>query len=76
MIKQGKGGRIVGASSVAGKQGDWAHFTIQVKHYLTSLIVNAGWKNVGAYSASKFAVRGLTQSAGPSYSRNGDHGES
>jgi len=40
MIKQGKGGRIVGASSLAGKQG---------------------WKNLAGYSASKFAVRGLTQ---------------
>ncbi|KAF8591351.1 NAD-binding protein [Ramaria rubella] len=42
MIKQGRGGRIIGASSVSGKIGssDWA-----------------------AYSASKFAVRGLTQSA-------------
>lgn len=42
MIEQGRGGRIIGASSVAGKQGfpEW-----------------------GAYSASKFAIRGLTQSA-------------
>ncbi|KAF8524299.1 short chain oxidoreductase [Hysterangium stoloniferum] len=41
MIKQGRGGRIIGASSVAGKQGfpEW-----------------------GTYSASKFAVKGLTQS--------------
>ncbi|KJA21587.1 hypothetical protein HYPSUDRAFT_140425 [Hypholoma sublateritium FD-334 SS-4] len=42
MIKQGKGGRIIGASSIAGKQG---------------------WKNLAGYSASKFAVRGLTQTA-------------
>ncbi|KAF4612370.1 hypothetical protein D9613_003953 [Agrocybe pediades] len=42
MIKQGRGGRIIGASSLAGKQG-------------TSIL--------SAYSASKFAVRGLTQSA-------------
>ncbi|KAF8591737.1 acetoin reductase family protein [Ramaria rubella] len=42
MIKQGRGGRIIGASSIAGKQGlpEW-----------------------GNYGASKFAVRGLTQSA-------------
>ncbi|KIK80068.1 hypothetical protein PAXRUDRAFT_833752 [Paxillus rubicundulus Ve08.2h10] len=43
MIKQGRGGRIVGASSLSGKMG----------HPLLS-----------AYCASKFAVRGLTQSAG------------
>ncbi|KAH9835355.1 uncharacterized protein C8Q71DRAFT_837214 [Rhodofomes roseus] len=40
MIKQGRGGRILGASSVAGKRG---------------------WGGLSAYSASKFAVRGLTQ---------------
>jgi len=41
MIKQGRGGRIIGASSLAGQQG------------------KAG---LSAYSATKFAVRGLTQS--------------
>ncbi|KAF8527622.1 acetoin reductase family protein [Hysterangium stoloniferum] len=42
MIKQGRGGRIIGASSLVGKKGipEWA-----------------------PYCASKFAVRGLTQSA-------------
>ncbi|KAI0083901.1 NAD-P-binding protein [Irpex rosettiformis] len=39
MIKQGRGGRIIGACSVAGKQG---------------------FPTAAAYSASKFAVRGLT----------------
>ncbi|KAG6882279.1 hypothetical protein C0993_011279, partial [Termitomyces sp. T159_Od127] len=43
MIAQGRGGRIIGASSLAGKQG--------------SAIM-------AAYSATKFAVRSLTQSAG------------
>ncbi|KAH9952006.1 NAD-binding protein [Amylocystis lapponica] len=42
MIKQGRGGRIIGASSIAGKRGD---------------------PNSAAYCASKFAVRGLSQSA-------------
>lgn len=42
MIKQGRGGRIIGASSQAGK---------------------IGTTNLSAYSATKFAVRGLTQSA-------------
>ncbi|PPQ64817.1 hypothetical protein CVT26_002649 [Gymnopilus dilepis] len=42
MIKQGRGGRIIGAASSAGKQGI---------------------ANLGHYSASKFAVRGLTQAA-------------
>ncbi|KAG5635737.1 hypothetical protein H0H81_010237 [Sphagnurus paluster] len=43
MIKQGTGGRIIGASSIAGKRGEL---------------------HLGAYSATKFAVRGLTQVAG------------
>lgn len=46
MIKQGRGGRIIGASSVAGKQGG---------------------AYISAYSASKFAIRGLTQSAGKNF---------
>ncbi|CCM01196.1 uncharacterized protein FIBRA_03244 [Fibroporia radiculosa] len=41
MIKQGRGGRIIGASSQAGKKGT---------------------TNLSAYCATKFAVRGLTQS--------------
>ncbi|KAJ7157999.1 short chain oxidoreductase [Mycena crocata] len=42
MIKQGRGGRIIGASSYAGKQST---------------------PGQAVYSASKFAVRGLTQAA-------------
>ena len=43
MIEQGRGGRIIGASSISGKLGS---------------------PLLAAYSASKFAVRGLTQTAG------------
>ena len=43
MIKQGRGGRIIGASSAAGK---------------------SALPLTPAYSASKFAIRGLTQVAG------------
>jgi len=50
MIKQGKGGRIVGASSVAGQRGE---------EYL------------GAYSSTKFAVRGLTQASAMEWGRHG-----
>ncbi|KAK7034628.1 hypothetical protein VNI00_012270 [Paramarasmius palmivorus] len=42
MIEQGRGGRIIGASSAGGKQG---------------------LPGVAAYTSSKFAIRGLTQSA-------------
>ncbi|KAF7377447.1 NAD-binding protein [Mycena sanguinolenta] len=50
MIKQGNGGRIIGASSTVGKQGHPFNF---------------------AYTASKFAVRGLTQAAALEF---GPHG--
>ncbi|KAF9260784.1 NAD(P)-binding protein [Marasmius fiardii PR-910] len=50
MIKQGRGGRIIGASSLAGKRGG-AYFS--------------------AYSATKFAVRGMTQSAAWELGRHG-----
>lgn len=50
MIKQGRGGRIIGASSVAGQSGEG---------------------NFSAYSATKFAVRGLTHSAAKEWGRYG-----
>jgi len=50
MIKQGWGGRIIGASSVAGKQGE---------------------PLLGAYSSSKFAVRGLTQAVAREFGCHG-----
>ncbi|KAG7098172.1 hypothetical protein E1B28_000140 [Marasmius oreades] len=50
MIKQGRGGRIIGASSLAGKRGQ---------------------ANLCAYTASKFAIRGLTQSAAVEFGKHG-----
>ncbi|KAJ6551119.1 acetoin reductase family protein [Mycena capillaripes] len=50
MTKQGRGGRIIGASSYAGKQG-------------VGLLA--------AYTASKFAVRGLTQAAAMEFGTHG-----
>ncbi|KAJ7169201.1 hypothetical protein C8R43DRAFT_1231803 [Mycena crocata] len=49
MIAQGRGGRIIGASSIAGR---------------------AGWEDACAYSASKFAVRGLTQVAAQEFGKH------
>ncbi|KAI0300552.1 NAD(P)-binding protein [Multifurca ochricompacta] len=49
MIAQGRGGRIIGASSMAGKQG-------------VDMLL--------AYSATKFAVRGMTQSAASSLGKH------
>ncbi|KAH9949172.1 hypothetical protein B0H21DRAFT_840685 [Amylocystis lapponica] len=42
MIRQGRGGRVIGASSISGKRA---------------------LQNASAYSASTFAIRGLTQAA-------------
>ncbi|KAK0482175.1 acetoin reductase family protein [Armillaria novae-zelandiae] len=50
MIKQGTGGRIIGASSVLGQHGG---------------------RLVSAYSASKFAIRGLTQCAATEFGEYG-----
>lgn len=43
LIKQGRGGRLIGASSGTGKKGA---------------------RMLGLYASTKFAIRGLTQSAG------------
>jgi NAD(P)-dependent dehydrogenase (short-subunit alcohol dehydrogenase family) len=62
MIKQGRGGRIVGASSRAGKQGNCSSLRpLTVESYLTQF---QGVATQVPYSASKFAIRGLTQAAG------------
>ncbi|KAI9457466.1 hypothetical protein BJY52DRAFT_1120402 [Lactarius psammicola] len=55
MIAQGRGGRIIGASSFTGKQA-------------TSVLPS--------YSATKFAIRGLTQAAGTTFTAQefGKHG--
>jgi len=50
MIKQGRGGHIIGSSSMIGKRG---------------------YSNAGIYSMSKFAVRGLTQTASIELARFG-----
>uniref|UniRef100_A0A0W0GD90 Ketoreductase domain-containing protein n=1 Tax=Moniliophthora roreri TaxID=221103 RepID=A0A0W0GD90_MONRR len=50
MVSQGRGGRIIAASSMAGKRAA---------------------PYASAYSASKFAVRGLTQSAAQEYGKYG-----
>ncbi|KAJ8078222.1 hypothetical protein PM082_000428 [Marasmius tenuissimus] len=50
MIRQGGGGRIIGASSLAGKRGQGM---------------------LSAYSASKFAIRGLTQAAAVELGKHG-----
>ncbi|KDQ53962.1 hypothetical protein JAAARDRAFT_161320 [Jaapia argillacea MUCL 33604] len=50
MIKQGRGGRILGACSIAGKKG---------------------MPEVAAYCTSKFAIRGLTQSAALEWGKYG-----
>jgi len=62
MIKQGRGGRIIGAASTGAKQGKQTP-----QHELSGYVFifdHPAEPLFGAYSASKFAVRGLTQSAG------------
>lgn len=67
MVAQGRGGRIVGACSIASKRGMHvvAYNWHDKNHLLTGLefLATAG---MGAYGSSKFAIRGLTQSTGGS----------
>ncbi|KAF7324686.1 NAD-binding protein [Mycena kentingensis (nom. inval.)] len=67
MIRQGKGGRIIGASSVGGKRG----FFFATSFYTHLLNGVVGGAQLSAYSASKFAIRGLTQCAACEF---GPHG--
>ncbi|KAH0578837.1 hypothetical protein H2248_003032 [Termitomyces sp. 'cryptogamus'] len=60
MIAQGHGGRIIGASSIMGKQGKSA----TVCDLDTPPRPAIGTPIMAAYSATKFAIRSLTQSAG------------
>ncbi|KAJ6551140.1 acetoin reductase family protein [Mycena capillaripes] len=58
MIRQGCGGRIIGAASVCGKKG-----TCGCPPGLHAYAKVPGLPSLGAYCASKFAIRGLTQAA-------------
>ncbi|KAF8824247.1 hypothetical protein HHX47_DHR8000371 [Lentinula edodes] len=65
MVAQGRpGGRIIGASSFAGKQGSLISLDLLL-NTLADMEKNSqtGLTHIGAYAASKFAVRGLTQVA-------------
>jgi NAD(P)-dependent dehydrogenase (short-subunit alcohol dehydrogenase family) len=64
MIAQGRGGRIVGASSQGGKHG--APYIVCSPALADFPMIHLGRPNFSAYAATKFAVRGLTQSAGKS----------
>ena len=64
MIAQGRGGRIIGASSGLGKRG--IDRTGLINTYFSLANESSAGGFFGAYSASKFAVRGLTQSLGAS----------
>ncbi|TFY66503.1 hypothetical protein EVG20_g4582 [Dentipellis fragilis] len=59
MIAQNRGGRIIGACSNAGKKGESA-LPIELERKANG---REGMIHLSAYSASKFAVRGLTQVA-------------
>ena len=70
MVKQGRGGRIIGASSLAGKTGVCGTkkknvmFIARLIYIVIMSKTLKGWPMLTAYSLSKFAIRGLTQNAG------------
>ena len=65
MVKQGRGGRIIGASSAAGREGK-RFFKVETFVVRRPILTTnmTGLPMLTAYSASKFAIRGLTQAAG------------
>lgn len=67
MIKQGTGGRLVGAASIAGKRGKWT----AVRYTERTLRGAAGFAEHALYSASKFAVRAIVQCAALDYGQYG-----
>jgi NAD(P)-dependent dehydrogenase (short-subunit alcohol dehydrogenase family) len=62
MIRQGRGGRIIGASSLSGKQGERL---ITSELPLTGAML-IGSINASVYCRTKFAIRGITRAAGMS----------
>ena len=71
LIKQGNGGRIVGAASIASKQGQ-SDVTYVLRFYANSLQSRlTGIALHSAYCATKFAIRGMTQSAAMDYGKYG-----
>ncbi|EIW75541.1 NAD(P)-binding protein [Coniophora puteana RWD-64-598 SS2] len=75
MIKQGRGGRIIGMSSITGKRGVISRFLNLEMNSLKNLqlawIYSIGLPFIGPYSASKYAVRGLTQAAASEFGKYG-----
>jgi NAD(P)-dependent dehydrogenase (short-subunit alcohol dehydrogenase family) len=59
MIKQGRGGRIIGAS-LSGKQGEHA---VARELELTRAVLT-GSTNISVYCRIKFTIRGFTRAAG------------
>ncbi|KAL0069995.1 hypothetical protein AAF712_002892 [Marasmius tenuissimus] len=71
MIRQGGGGRIIGASSLAGKRGKVFVLDVVNRVAESKGLINIGQGMLSAYSASKFAIRGLTQAAAVELGKHG-----
>lgn len=68
LIEQGKGGRIIGAASTAGKRGK--NHALSAARRCSSRFAT-GVPDQPVYSATKFAIRGLTQAAARDYGKYG-----
>ena len=78
LIKQGKGGRIIGAASIAGKKGTRRVYSAEVFTFIRSPRCDifpsstfSGFPQHAVYTATKFAVRGMTQCAAIDYGKYG-----
>jgi NAD(P)-dependent dehydrogenase (short-subunit alcohol dehydrogenase family) len=70
MIKQGRGGRIIGASSLCGKQCKDVIESVTRDLHPTKFAL-LGSTNISLYCRTKFAIRGITKAAGISVSSSG-----
>ena len=73
LLKQGTGGRMIGAASVASKRGlsPFRLFAPVSPAFSLSSHCPLGFPQHAAYCASKFAVRALTQCAAMDYGKHG-----
>ncbi|THU83386.1 NAD(P)-binding protein [Dendrothele bispora CBS 962.96] len=71
MVAQGRGGRMVGASSLAGKRGSKGFRTCLEIHPIDKNTSDNTSVMYAAYCGTKFAVRGITQAAAGELGRHG-----
>lgn len=70
MVKQGLGGRIIGAGSIASYRTAGESDTLPIR-LASNLVFVTLQENLGPYGATKFAVRGFTEVAAKEWAQYG-----